>query len=217
LFAVGCCRRVGSHLVDRRSQNAVEVAERLADGLASESERREAYTAAWAAVGADAIRLASEVDAARAAGRTVQPEAFQAATYTAHEAGHVPSDLLEEELADAEAATITEAVLDDVEYGEDSCQCHLLCDIFGPMPFREVRIDPTWLAWNDGIVRRLAASIYEERVLPSGTLDTARLAILADALEEVSCDNDEILGHLRQQGVSHYRGCWVIDLLLKKA
>jgi hypothetical protein len=120
LFAVACCRRVWNHLVDQRSQTAVKAAERLADGVASESERREAYTAAWAAVGADTVTLASEVDAARAAGRTVQPEAFLAATYTAREAGYVPTDLLEEKLADSEAATVTEAAMDDVEYREES-------------------------------------------------------------------------------------------------
>ena len=62
----------------------------------------------------------------------------------------------------------------------------------------------------------LAEDTYEQRAMPAGTLDPQRLAILADALEEAGCDNEEILCYLRQQGVSHYRGCWVIDLLLNK-
>ena len=43
----------------------------------------------------------------------------------------------------------------------------------------------------------------------------AGLPILADALEEASCDNADILGHCRQSG-DHVRGCWVLDLLLGK-
>jgi hypothetical protein len=64
-------------------------------------------------------------------------------------------------------------------------------DIF-PLPFRTACLDLTWLAWNDGTVRRLAIAIYEGRCLPAGTLDTGRLAVLADALEEAGCANEEI-------------------------
>lgn len=92
-----------------------------------------------------------------------------------------------------------------------------LRDIFGPLLFRPVRTDPAWLSWDGGTVRKLAEAAYAERSLPAGTLDAARLVVLADALEEAGCDNEEMLCHLRQQGVSHYRGCWVIDLLLNKS
>jgi hypothetical protein len=91
----------------------------------------------------------------------------------------------------------------------------LLRDLFGPLPFRPVTIDPALLAWNDGLVVRLAQAAYEERHLPEGTLDSGRLAVLADALEEAGCTNADILGHLRGPG-PHVRGCWVVDLLLGK-
>jgi hypothetical protein len=90
----------------------------------------------------------------------------------------------------------------------------LLRDLFGPLLFRGVRPDPAWLAWNAGTVTRLAAAAYEERSLPEGTLDADRLAVLADALEEAGCGDPEILGHLRERGGAHVRGCWVLDLLL---
>jgi hypothetical protein len=93
----------------------------------------------------------------------------------------------------------------------------LLRDVFGPLPFRDVYPHPSWLAWNDGTVRRLTASAYEERSLPEGTLEADRLAVLADALEEAGCNDPEILGHLREQGGAHVRGCWVLDLLLGKS
>jgi hypothetical protein len=44
-------------------------------------------------------------------------------------------------------------------------------------------------------------------------LDNARLAILADALEEAGCTDQEILAHCRGGG-EHVRGCGVVDLLL---
>jgi hypothetical protein len=49
-------------------------------------------------------------------------------------------------------------------------------------------------------VRRLAASIYEER----GTLDAVRLGMLAEA---------ELLAHLRKPG-PHWRGCWAVDHII---
>ena len=44
-------------------------------------------------------------------------------------------------------------------------------------------------------------------------LDPDRLAVLADALEEAGCENEDILQHLRGPG-PHVRGCWVVDLVL---
>jgi hypothetical protein len=83
-------------------------------------------------------------------------------------------------------------------------------------PFRPVALDPTWLAWNDKAVVKLAQAAYDQRLLPSGELDLARLAVLADALEEAGCSESELLTHLRGPG-PHVRGCWVVDLLLGKA
>jgi hypothetical protein len=90
-------------------------------------------------------------------------------------------------------------------------QVILLRCIFGN-PFRPLAIDP---AWRTPPVLALARSAYEERTLPEGTLDAGRLAVLADALEEAGCDNEEVLAHLRRPG-PHVRGCLVIDLVLGK-
>jgi hypothetical protein len=89
--------------------------------------------------------------------------------------------------------------------GED-----LLRDLFGN-PFRPVAVEPAWLAWNGGAVAQLARAAYADR-LPSGILDRARLAVLADALEESGCAEQELLAHLRAPG-PHVRGCFVIDAL----
>ena len=75
-------------------------------------------------------------------------------------------------------------------------------------PFRPVALDPSWLAWNDGVVRKMAQVIYDERRF-------SELPLLADALEDAGCTNLDILSHCRGSG-PHVRGCWVVDLLLNK-
>jgi hypothetical protein len=88
--------------------------------------------------------------------------------------------------------------------------CALLRELFGPVPFRAIKLDPSWLRWYDGTVRRVAQGIYDERAFD-------RLPILADALLDAGCDNEDMLAHCREQGALHARGCWVIDLLLGKS
>jgi hypothetical protein len=87
----------------------------------------------------------------------------------------------------------------------------LLRCVFGN-PFRQLVLKPAWLT---SAVQTLARAAYDERDLPSGPLDTARLAVLSDALEEAGCSEDAILSHLRSPG-PHIRGCWALDLVLGK-
>jgi hypothetical protein len=64
--------------------------------------------------------------------------------------------------------------------------------------------------------RRLAEAAHDNRLLPSGELDQTRLAVLADALEEASCTDAQLLRHLRSEG-PHYRGCFVVDAILGRS
>ena len=93
---------------------------------------------------------------------------------------------------------------DDVEVQSN---VFALRDIWGN-PFQSVALDASWLAWNDGTIRKLAQPIYDHRAFD-------RLPLLADALEDAGCTDADILGHCRSGG-EHVRGCWVIDLLLGK-
>lgn len=75
-------------------------------------------------------------------------------------------------------------------------------EIFGN-PFRPVVFDPEWRTTT---AVALAQQVYESR-------DFGALPILADALQDAGCDNDDVLAHCRGAG-PHVRGCWVIDLVL---
>ena len=66
-------------------------------------------------------------------------------------------------------------------------------------------LDPLWR--TDTAVA-LARKMYESR-------DFGAMPILADALQDAGCDNDDILNHCRGPG-PHVRGCWVVDLVLGK-
>jgi hypothetical protein len=105
---------------------------------------------------------------------------------------------------------------DNIRPVRDRDQCALLRDLAGPLPFRKLNIDPAWLAWNNGTVRRLAEQTYAERRLPEGTLDPTLLGVLADALVDASCDDTALLGQLRDSA-PHWRGCFAVDLLLGKS
>jgi hypothetical protein len=88
---------------------------------------------------------------------------------------------------------------------------HVLGNPFRPPP----PLAPSVLRWDGGTVKRLAEGAYEQGDMAAGTLDPARVAVLADALEEAGCTNADILTHCRGPG-PHVRGCWVVDLLLGK-
>jgi len=88
---------------------------------------------------------------------------------------------------------------------EQSAQATLLREIFGN-PFRPVSADPAWLTSD---VVALARGIYDDRAFD-------RMPILADALQDAGCDNEDILSHCRDPQQVHVRGCWVVDLVLGK-
>ena len=83
-------------------------------------------------------------------------------------------------------------------------QADLVRDIFGN-PFRPVAFDP---AWRTSTAIALAQQMYESR-------DFAAMPILADALQEAGCEDEQVLSHGRGDE-AHVRGCWVIDLVLGK-
>jgi hypothetical protein len=103
----------------------------------------------------------------------------------------------------------------EVAAGMERQLCLVLRDIFGnPFHPRPV-VEPSVLLWQGGTVPLLAAAAYQERDLPGGTLDAARLAVLADALEDAGSADAHFLEHLRGPG-PHVRGCHVVDAIIAK-
>jgi hypothetical protein len=96
------------------------------------------------------------------------------------------------------------SVADALIHSERRSQADLVRDIFGN-PFRKVKFSPSW---RTDTAMSLARAMYESR-------DFSAMPILADALQDAGCDNDDILVHCRGPG-PHVRGCWVVDLVLEK-
>jgi hypothetical protein len=200
LFAVACCRRIWHLLIDKRSREAVKVAERYAEGGATDEELETASVAADTVWEVDRKRAAKEGKWDRrsrlpyyGASAAAYNVAIPLGWWGAAPAFVAPDEIARETVPDSGA--------------EGAAQCVLVWDIFGN-PFRPVVLKPSWLAWNDGIVVKLTQAIYDERAFD-------RLPILADALEEAGCTNPDMLNHCRQPG-EHVRGCWVVDAILGK-
>ena len=218
LFACGCCRTVVWHLLDERSREAVAVAERFADGRATASElgaARQRATEALVEAGGHGTKAGAAAFAAQTATRTdwsADVLALQAAAGAYALEGRRPAALERRSRVVRERYRAAKAGM----RADRAKQAGLLRDIFAN-PFRPPPAMPASVLTRDaGCVARLAEAAYEERDLPDGTLDNGRLAVLADALEEAGLDEEEVLGHLRELGREHYRGCWCLDLLLNK-
>jgi hypothetical protein len=161
----------------------VEVAEHFADGLASLEELERAQ--------AEAMREAGTMY------RHLDAEEVEAA-----------SQLLRG-VAAREAAEGAALVVEVATAQRREGACLLLRDIFRPLPL----LPASLLDWQDSLLVKLAHAAYDERQLPSGHLDPARLAVLADALLDAGCTDADLLGHLRSPG-PHVRGCTAVEALL---
>lgn len=227
LFVVACCRRIWKVLDHEKCHRAIEIAERCAEGFLSVAEsyalghemelsvdyglgdylsKQTGYSAGACAEALQAVGLITGYlfsnagpIARHASGSVVLQLAPHLSNFSYGE---------ESEAAAAAAAAPFRA-------GEMAAQAALLRDIVGN-PFRRV---PFLLSHgrnpNEKTVEQLAQSSYDNRRLPEGTLDNDSLAILADALEEGGSDNEDLIAHCRQPG-PHVRGCWAIDVLLRK-
>jgi hypothetical protein len=83
-------------------------------------------------------------------------------------------------------------------------QADLVREVVGN-PFRPVLFDSRWRTSD---VVGLARAIYEDKAFE-------RMPILADALMDAGCEDEQVISHCRGDG-PHVRGCWVVDLVLGK-
>ncbi len=135
LFGCACCRRVPDLLDDARRRQALEVAERFADGRARARQLRAAQ------------RVMEETR-----GPGYGPNAARAAWYCCRpwlDAGSIHRNI---SLGIAHGKRRS---------AEVAAQAALLREVFGN-PLRPVALDPAWLAWRGGTVPNLARAICED-------------------------------------------------------
>jgi hypothetical protein len=188
LFACAWGRDVWRHLSDERSREAILAGERFADGEATFAELIAAHRAATDAERATPLTGGRHRDGTRR--RTGKRSSGKAAARVARHA----ADPVWNALTAARAVAWHEGA---TRYALSN---HLR-DIFNP--FRTAPFDT---AWRTSTVLALGRCAYD-----SG--DFSALPILADALQDAGCEDEEVLIHCRQPG-THVRGCWVVDLVL---
>jgi hypothetical protein len=195
LFAVACCRRVWDRLPEGRHRDVVDLAERHAEGLLSQR--------VW--------QSARQTDLGVATHRTTADDVVG---YVLHKD---PRTAARATSGNASTLAVEEAVLpagpDRPRFQVYLPAQHAVLKEFAALlrciageRYRLPRLKPSWLTSD---VVALARGIYDERAFD-------RMPILADALQDAGCDNDDILNHCRGSG-PHVRGCWVVDMLLGKA
>jgi hypothetical protein len=188
LFACACCRRIWPLLADARSRQAVETAERFAEGMASRKE----LAAAWEAAG----QAVAAAEWAGGATRWAAGAALSAASvedWAAWGTAWAASAACKRALGDAAA--------------ERAAQCDLLRDVFGN-PFAPAPLKLSRQHGQAGRAVALAQGIYEGRRF-------GEMPQLAELLQAANCDREDALSHCRSCK-EHVRGCWVLDAVLGK-
>jgi hypothetical protein len=224
--------RVGD-LVDPRSRRAVEVAERYADGLATEAERLAADRES-----ADAVRPYNDMSSP--AWIAQASAGLSTATELAWEVVRRPHAWL----PPATQATLLREVFGNPFRPPWALWEGMTGDKPAEFAWRIKALQPL-LHWHDGTVPSMAQRIYDERRWDD-------MPILADALIDAGCEDGDLLRHCRGEewcdrcgGLGtrkvqvgrrvardrclacdgtgwqplrgpHARGCWAVDLILGK-
>ncbi len=232
--------RIGG-LTDPRSRRAVEIAERYADGGATEKEREEALNECLRIEhGSSNVCVSSTVLGRMPPGRpNPWGRVFEDCGLPAAQAAllrDIFNPFLAAQYEWAEHHARPFSGVKDTLYRLASRK---MVPQKGGEPFPDEEwLAVNWLAWNDGRVRKTAQAIYAGRAFD-------RMPLLGDALESAGCEDVELLMHCRGKrrvivcaaadmsaaaldagapeeerwvdAGPHARGCWVLDLLLGKS
>jgi hypothetical protein len=204
LFCCACCRLIWPLITDESSRKAVEFSERYADGFISSSElrAREAAVRGLRCLGAGGWLGAWA--AAEAAGDDARVASAWVPAWSAEAAGEAAA----RSTVAADESAPAEEIAAEVWRLQRQLQCAVLRDIF-VNPFQPaVPLESGWLRWRNGAVVQAAQASYDRG-------DCEDLTHLARLLQQAGCENEDILAHCRASS-RHVRGCWVLDLLLRK-
>jgi len=216
LYLCGGCRQIAHLFYSSASREAVDVAERHAEGLADDDELGRAnWFAESPAFGydfeADFWYRHPEADKTGTVSRLVAMGALAPTALTGWEwqvdeavRGRLwaASELAYQSTADGPRDA--ERIADMIAAVEWPGRWLIDC-VFGN-PFQVPAFDP---AWRTSTVVALADAIYADAA-------SDRLPFLADALEDAGCTDADVLAHGRGDG-PHVRGCWVVDLVLGRS
>ena len=209
-FALHGCRLAWPAVTDERSRAAVEVADMYLIGGAARAEFDTAVRAAHQAhqdarAEREALLADPSEQAAYYADRMRSTSASLATHLVYHAAANGYYDGMFAHIRDALA--FAGIGLKSPERTQLIYRMRLLLREVAGTPFRPVVFSPEW---HTDTAVSLARGMYESR-------DFGAMPILADALQDVGCDSDDLLTHCRDPKQVHIRGCWVVDLLLGKA
>jgi hypothetical protein len=224
LFACAVCRRAYQRLpgwvkqFDERTLRALEVAEQYVDGMATDQALSEATAAAEAAyqdakIRPDAMGNPPTTDSGEES--LSDQEALRIVTGIVGPAELIGRLVARENAEHAAWYTMHAARLSAEGLAPLAEDCDVIRCITRWPATPALHFNSEWRAWNRGTVHRLAQAAHELRRLPEGVLESVRLVLLADALEDAGCTDADLLGHLRSPG-PHVRGCWAVDLVLGK-
>jgi len=194
LLACAACRQIGHLLKDPRTTDALNVAERFADGTATPEELEAAHKGAAKAQNAQKRKaLLFAYSAVMDASAPWRDRAFGLSLTSGALRGAVQGKVLEAE------PRLGYAHLQRDRPEAFAPMAVLVRHIAGN-PFRDIPRPKNW----SSVVRELTAALYagEDRV-----------EALHDAL--AAAQQGELAEHL-QQDIGHAKGCWALDLILGK-
>ncbi len=247
LFVCACCRQVWHLLTDERSRQAVEVAERYADALATDAERKLAR--------GNAMKVSGWVNACGA--DTAAKDNSQVQTLTKRLRHHA------EQMSSTQANLLHEIIGNPYQPillpWRCSC-CNIPCGPPTPGHYcvkcgAEEAGSCPWFTPEVLILAQAAYTHHEQPCdicngakasinhpagevrgsvcrecndsgcIDNGTLDPIRLMVLADALEEVGCPQSHSQHKFSNTNLldhlrspgPHVPGCWAVDLILGKS
>ena len=198
LFICGCCRHMPDAYVSEEEIESIEYGERYADGevtldylnsyRANRPARFHTNGLNWYTSAIKRLTLCRK--------KMLLQSALNSVSTTAHaRVAAVFGDYQHEKKEARRVATLIERRF----------VAGIVCDVFRNL-IRPTALDPVW---RTDTVLSLAQGMYESR-------DFSAMPILADALQDAGCENEDVLNHCRDEKAVHVRGCWVVDLVLGK-